>query len=66
MKLHTASKTPDTTKTYFTLTKKIRGLPLTKGTYPQASFGHIMGGYDAGYYGVFMVGSHRAGLFRRV
>ena len=51
MKLHTASKTPDTTKTYFTLTKKIRGLPLTKGTYPQASFGHIMGGYDAGYYG---------------
>ncbi len=51
MALHTARKTPDTTKKYFSLTKKIRGLPLTKGTYPQASFGHIMGGYDAGYYG---------------
>lgn len=51
MTLHTQEKTPDTTKTYFALTKKIRGLPLTKGTYPQASFGHIMGGYDAGYYG---------------
>ncbi len=51
MTLHTKNKTPDTTKTYFSLTKKIRGLPLTKGTYPQASFGHIMGGYDAGYYG---------------
>ncbi len=51
MTLHTAPKTPDTTKVYFDLTKKIRALPLTKNTYPQAAFGHIMGGYDAGYYG---------------
>ena len=51
MTLHTADTTPDSTKLYFELTKKIRGLPLTKGTIPQASFGHIMGGYDAGYYG---------------
>ena len=51
MTLHTASKTPDSTKLYFDLTKKIRALPLTKNTIPQASFGHIMGGYDAGYYG---------------
>lgn len=51
MTLHTADTMPDTTKLYFELTKKIRGLPLTKGTIPQASFGHIMGGYDAGYYG---------------
>lgn len=51
MTLHTADKTPDSTKLYFDLTKKVRGLPLTKHTIPQASFGHIMGGYDAGYYG---------------
>lgn len=51
MTLHTAEKTPDSTKLYFDLTKKIRALPLTKNTIPQASFGHIMGGYDAGYYG---------------
>ncbi len=51
MTLHTAPKTLDTTETYFKLTKKIRRLPLTKNTYPQAAFGHIMGGYDAGYYG---------------
>lgn len=51
MTLHTKKNTPDTTKTYFRLNKKIRNLPLTKNTIPQASFGHIMGGYDAGYYG---------------
>ena len=51
MTLHTAPSTPDTTKLYFDLTKKIRALPLTKNTIPQAAFGHIMGGYDAGYYG---------------
>lgn len=51
MTLHTADKTPDTTKLYFDLNKKIRGGSPTKNTIPQASFGHIMGGYDAGYYG---------------
>ena len=51
MTLHTLPKTPDSTKLYFDLTKKIRALPLTKNTIPQAAFGHIMGGYDAGYYG---------------
>ena len=51
MTLHTASKTPDTTKTYFDLLKKISHVRATKNTIPQASFGHIMGGYDAGYYG---------------
>ena len=31
----------------------ISGIPMTKGTYPQASFGHIMSltdPYDVGYY----------------
>ena len=51
MVLHTRARTPDSTKLYFDLTKKVRGLPLTPGTIPQAAFGHLMGGYDAGYYG---------------
>ena len=51
MTLHTAPQTPDTTRLYFDMTKKICHIHLTKDTYPQASFGHIMGGYDAGYYG---------------
>ncbi len=29
----------------------ITGLPFPEGTFFLASFGHIMGGYDAGYYG---------------
>ena len=29
----------------------VTGLPYPEGTFFLASFGHIMGGYDAGYYG---------------
>ncbi|MDE2237644.1 MAG: peptidase, partial [Elusimicrobia bacterium] len=31
--------------------KQIMLIPMIPGTHPEASFGHIMGGYDAGYYG---------------
>ena len=51
MTLHTLDKTPDTTKLYYDMTKKICHINLLKNTIPQAAFGHIMGGYDAGYYG---------------
>ena len=51
MTLHTLPKTPDSTTLYADLMKKIRALPLTKSTYPQAAFEHSMGKYDAGYYG---------------
>ena len=29
----------------------LRGLPFVEGTFWPAAFGHIVGGYDAGYYG---------------
>lgn len=49
MKYHTRSKV-DTTALYDKLMKKIFFIPMTPGTHPQASFGHLMGGYQAGYY----------------
>lgn len=51
MDYHTKTRHVDTTKVWAQNAKKIRGVPLTKYTYPQASFDHIMGGYDSGYYG---------------
>ena len=51
MRYHLAKKKLDSTKYWSKYSKKIRGVPLREGAYPQASFDHIMGGYDAGYYG---------------
>lgn len=51
MALHTKTKPVNTTKVYYDLTKKIRNMHITPGTLPQASFSHIMHGYEAGYYG---------------
>ena len=53
LQAHTAQKRVNTTKLYGRLMHEITGTPLTKGTYPQASFGHIMSltdPYDVGYY----------------
>ncbi len=50
MKYHTLDK-PDTTGLYYDMAYEIRGIPLSMGSIPHASFTHLMGGYDAGYYG---------------
>lgn len=50
---HAAQKRVDSTQLYGKMMKEITGIPLTEGTYPQASFGHIMSltdPYDVGYY----------------
>ncbi len=41
----------DLVKTWETMKADITLLPSPPNTWPVASFGHIMGGYDAGYYG---------------
>lgn len=50
MVYHTRKGKVDTTKIYEKLMKRIFFIPMTEGTHPQASFGHLMGGYEAGYY----------------
>jgi thimet oligopeptidase len=51
MLYHTKNSRQNSTKEWARLKKKITAIPMTKDTYPQASFDHVMGGYDAGYYG---------------
>ncbi|KAI8142278.1 hypothetical protein BJV82DRAFT_616179 [Fennellomyces sp. T-0311] len=52
MEIHTSEEdTVDTTKTYNDLREKISLVKAPEGSCGQASFGHLMGGYDAGYYG---------------
>ncbi|MFZ3229519.1 MAG: M3 family metallopeptidase [Pseudobdellovibrio sp.] len=51
MTLHTQDGPVDVNKTYTDLYRQVMGIePLANQQFP-ASFGHLMGGYDAGYYG---------------
>ena len=63
MRYHTARGKVDTTKLYDKLMKKISLVPMSPGTHPQASFGHLMGGYEAGYYGYLWAEVIAADLF---
>jgi thimet oligopeptidase len=49
--IHTAKGPVDVTRTYDDLYEKILGVAPLKGNHFVAGFGHMMGGYDAGYYG---------------
>ncbi len=51
MTIHSAKPPIDATGVWFDLKKKLTATPAIPGTYPEAAFGHLMGGYDAGYYG---------------
>ncbi len=51
MKLHSSGAKVDPTQLWFDLKAQMTPFPAIPGTLPEASFGHLMGGYDAGYYG---------------
>jgi len=51
IKYHTLKGEVNTTELYGKLMKEISLIPMMDGAHPQASFGHLMGGYEAGYYG---------------
>ena len=51
MRLHTAGGPVNATRIYTDAFTEVTGDPLTAGTHMPATFTHLMGGYDAGYYG---------------
>lgn len=48
---HTSGPHVDTTAVWQTMQARLMPLAPVQGIHPQAGFGHLMGGYDAGYYG---------------
>lgn len=62
---HTSGPKVDTTGVYANLAKDIMLVPIPDGTIPQASFGHLMGGYDSGYYGYLWSEVYAADMYTR-
>ena len=50
MTIHTASHRVDPTATYREMLPQFTPFTMATGTFPEASFSHIMGGYEAGVY----------------
>jgi thimet oligopeptidase len=65
MTLHTAKGPIDPTRTWDELYPQY--LPFTQpaNTWPEAGFGHIMGGYEAGYYGYLWSKRYAQDMFTR-
>jgi len=51
MKYHELGAKVDTNAVWAQVAKTVSPMPLLPGAHPESNFGHIMGGYDAGYYG---------------
>ncbi|MBI4056918.1 MAG: Zn-dependent oligopeptidase, partial [Elusimicrobia bacterium] len=64
MRYHTASNL-DTTEVYSQLMEQVSLIPMSPGTHPQASFDHLMGGYDSGYYGYLWSEVYSADMFSK-
>ncbi|MEK7858449.1 MAG: M3 family metallopeptidase [Elusimicrobiota bacterium] len=64
MSYHGPLPVADTTAQYQKLAGRISMIPMTPGTHPEASFGHLMG-YDAGYYGYMWSKVYAEDMFSR-
>lgn len=61
---HSQKMPSDTTAAYAKMMKDVFMIPMTEGTHPQASFGHLMG-YDSGYYGYMWSKVYAQDMFSR-
>jgi thimet oligopeptidase len=65
MKIHSTDGPVDVTKTYNEMHKELFGFDVVEGSHFPASFGHLMGGYDAGYYGYLWSEVYAQDMFTR-
>jgi thimet oligopeptidase len=62
---HTSVDGVDSAQTYRRLHRELMGVDAIEGSHFPASFGHLMGGYDAGYYGYLWSEVYAADMFTR-
>jgi len=65
MRIHSATPPTEITLAYNEMYKELFGYEVLKGTHFPASFGHMMGGYDAGYYGYLWSEVYAQDMFSR-